>query len=136
MFTSSLTTDCLRLQELNKGEWWELNFIWEFGSAGMWDNVPVLGRFTTALDPDMGGSDMSAKRAKQMHMFDRLWSLPATGTSSEEGGGEDYYYKREFLEVEDLLFTCGFDISRHDGLMRAAPQSLFPGFLTQFCGVG
>ena len=50
----------------------------------MWDNAPILGRFTTAMDPDQGGSDMSAKRAEQIHLFDELWAQVAICINVDE----------------------------------------------------
>jgi len=92
-----------RYRALNKGEWWE------FYTAGTWDDVPLIGRFTRTLDPAEDGSDMSKKRAEQIHMFDHLWEGELDDTVYP--AVFNYEYKRQLLEKQDTLFTCGYDIS-------------------------
>ena len=79
--------------------------------TGLWDGVPIIGRLTRFFKPPSDESDMSANRATQTHMFDKLWAE------------NDFQSKRDFLQKQDLLFTCGFDIGTPDGLKMAANAS-------------
>eukprot|EP01043_Picozoa_sp_COSAG02_P033361 COSAG02_NODE_2272_length_9263_cov_212.913902_4_plen_1294_part_00 len=79
--------------------------------AGLWDNVPIIGRLTRFFHPPSDESDMSANRAKQVHMFDHLWAE------------NDFKAKRDLLQKQDQLFTCGYDIATPDGLKMAANAS-------------
>lgn len=79
--------------------------------TGLWDGVPIIGRLTRFFNPPSDESDMSVNRAMQTHMFDMLWAE------------NDFQAKRDLLQKQDQLFTCGFDVGTPDGLMKAANVS-------------
>lgn len=101
-------SDREKYSEYNVGEWWE------FGDAGWWDSMPLVGAILRAMsiheDPQHSG--LSANRAAQLRMFDELWAI-------------DNYtrYKRPFLNQQRDRFTCGFDMSETEGLKKAANPS-------------
>ena len=81
---------------------------YEFGIAGWWDSVPVIGRLTRQDDP--GNSGLSQSHAERVHMLEKLWT---------ENGGEN---KRDFLFHQPDRFHCGYDISEKEGLHKAARE--------------
>lgn len=74
--------------------------------------MPIVGRVARFFNPSVDSSDMSANRANQTHMFDKVWAH------------NHWEAKHEFLEVQNQLFTCGFDPTTDEGIEKAANKSV------------